>query len=103
MNRSTLAGIGLAALLLLPGHAFQPQSGAAAGPATPRRSPAMPESMIDVLEQSQKSGKGVLVYMGSHAVGGAVVKVGEQTVELRSREYGRIVLRLDRIDGVAGN
>lgn len=102
MNRTTLAGIGLAAVLLLPGHALQPQSGGA-GQTAPRRSPAMHESMLEVLEQSQKSGKGVLVYLGSHAVGGAVVKVGEQTVELRSREYGRIVLRLDRIDGVAGN
>lgn len=103
MNRTTLAGIGLAAVLLHPGHALQPQPGAAAGPATPRRSPAMHESMIEILEQSQKSGKGVLVYLGSQAVGGAVVRIGEQTVELKSREYGRIVLRLDRIDGVAGN
>ena len=60
-------------------------------------------AFLEVLELSQKSGKGVLVYMGSHAIGGAVVKIGEHTVELKNREYARIVLRFDRIDGVAAN
>ncbi|MBI4911533.1 MAG: hypothetical protein HY823_02245 [Acidobacteria bacterium] len=74
-----------------------------AAQAAPRRSSAVAEPILEVLEQSLKSGKGVLVYLGQHSVGGAVVKIGDQTVELRSREYGRIVLRLDRIEGVAGN
>ena len=34
-------------------------------------------------------------------VGGAVVKVDAgQSVELKSQQYGRIVVRLDRIDAV---
>ena len=101
MNRNLILGTGLAALLLMPALSAQTQPGAI--PARPPRSAAVHAAILEVLDQSQKSGKGVLVYMGSHAIGGAVTKVGEQTVELKNREYGRIVLRLDRIDGVAGN
>ncbi len=102
MNRAPLAALGAAALLLSSSPVLRSQA-ASGGPSAPRRSSAVHESLLEVLEQSQKSGKGVLVYLGSHAVGGVVVRVGEQSVELRNREYGRIVLRLDRIDGVAGN
>ena len=102
MYKSAILGAGLAALLIIPVTAREPQSGAATQ-AAPRRSVAMNEGILEVLEQSQKSGKGVLVYLGSHAIGGAVTRIGEHTVELKNREYGRIVLRLDRIDGVASN
>lgn len=103
MKRTRILGVGLAALLLVPGFATQPQSSATAGQPAPRRSSDMNVAFLEVLEQSQKSGKGVLIYMGSHAIGGAVTKIGEHTVELRNREYARIVLRFDRIDGVAAN
>ncbi len=101
MNRLVTRTALLSALVLTPLAASPAQSSSAV--ASPRRSAAMTESFLEVLEQSQKSGKGVMVYMGHHAIGGAVTKIGEHTVELRSREYGRIVLRLERIDGVAGN
>ena len=101
MNRSLFTGMGLAALLLVPGHATSPQSAAPATPAAARK--ILPEGLLEVLEQSQKTWKGVLVYLGSQAIGGAVTKISESTLELKNREYGRIVLRLDRIDGVAGN
>ncbi len=98
MNRPFVLSTGLAALLLCsPAVEAQPAA------ATPRRSPAMVESIQSVLEQSHQTGKGVLVYMGSHAIGGVVTKIGEHTLELKNREYGRIVLRLEKIDGVAGN
>lgn len=100
MRRTTILGTGLAMLLLLPVHSVQPQAGAAAGT---RRSTAMQEGILEVLEQSQKSGKGVLVYLGSQAIGGAVTRIGEHTVELKNREYARIVIRLEKIDAVAGN
>lgn len=96
MSRTLILGGALATLLLAAVPASSAQT-------APRRSTAVHESILEVLEQSLKSGKGVLVYLGGQAIGGAVLKVGEQTVELRNREYGRIVLRLDRIDGVAGN
>jgi hypothetical protein len=101
VNKNPVLGAGLAALLLATANPAPAQSGSTPGPSS--RNPTMHATLLEVLDQSQKSGKGVLVYMGSHAIGGAVVKIGEHTVELRNREYGRIVLRLDRIDGVAGN
>lgn len=101
MHRTLLTGIALTALALAPAHARAPQITPAGVPTTARK--ILAEGLLDVLEQSQKTGKGVLVYLGSHAIGGAVTKLTEATVELKNREYGRIVLRLDRIDGVAGN
>lgn len=54
------------------------------------------------LAAAQESKKGIMVYAGGQAIGGAVVKIETgQWVELRSQQYGRIVIRLDRIDGIA--
>ena len=54
------------------------------------------------LAAAQESKKGIMVYASGQAIGGAVVKIeAGQWVELRSQQYGRIVIRLDRIDGIA--
>jgi putative heme degradation protein len=54
------------------------------------------------LAAAQESKKGIMVYVGGQAIGGGVVKIeAGQWVELRSQQYGRIVIRLDRIDGIA--
>ena len=54
------------------------------------------------LAAAQESKKGIMVYAGGQAIGGGVVKIeAGQWVELRSQQYGRIVIRLDRIDGIA--
>ena len=46
-------------------------------------------------------GPAVLLF-GSQAIGGAVVRIEAGAfVELRNQEFGRIVIRLDRIDAVA--
>ncbi|WP_395702420.1 hypothetical protein [Aquabacterium sp.] len=43
-----------------------------------------------------------MVYVGGQAIGGAVVKIEPgQSVELRSQQYSKIVVRLDRIDAIA--
>ncbi len=57
--------------------------------------------MKELLEASQTEKKGVMLYVRGQSLGGAVVKVSAETVELRSREYSRIVVRLDAIDAVA--
>lgn len=57
--------------------------------------------MREVLEMSLKDKKGLLVYLKGHTIAGVVVKIGEDVVELRSREYSSIVVRLDAIDAVA--
>jgi putative heme degradation protein len=54
------------------------------------------------LAAAQESKKGIMVYVGGQAIGGGVVKIeAGQWVELRSQQYGRIVIRMDRIDGIA--
>jgi hypothetical protein len=59
------------------------------------------DTMRELLEASQKDKKGVMVYMKGQNIGGMVVKIAGDIVELRSREYSRIVVRLDAIDAVA--
>lgn len=54
------------------------------------------------LAAAQESKKGVMLYVGGQAIGGGVTKIEPgQWVELRSQQYTRIVVRLDRIDGIA--
>jgi putative heme degradation protein len=54
------------------------------------------------LAAAQESKKGIMVYVGGQAIGGGVVKIeAGQWVEMRSQQYGRIVIRMDRIDGIA--
>lgn len=73
-----------------------------AGLHAPARAADVPKSLEQALAAAQESKKGIMVYVGGQAIGGAVVKIeAGQTVELRNQQYGRIVLRLDRIDGIA--
>jgi hypothetical protein len=59
------------------------------------------DAMREVLEASQNDKKSVTVYLKGQTIGGAVVKLASDTVELRNREYSRIVVRLDAIEAVA--
>ena len=59
------------------------------------------DKMRELLEASQNDKKSVMVYMKGQNIGGAVVKITNDTIELRSREYSRIVVRIDAIDAVA--
>ena len=58
-------------------------------------------AMRELLEASQSEKKGVMLYVKGQTIGGAVVKLGTDTVELRSREYSRIVVKIESIDGAA--
>jgi len=60
-------------------------------------------NMRELLEASQNDKKSVMLYLKSQSIGGAVTKVSGDMVELRNREYGRIIVRLDAIDAVAMN
>lgn len=54
------------------------------------------------LAQAQQEKKGVTLYVQGQTIGGGVVRIEPgQWVEMRSQQYGRIVVRLDRIDGLA--
>ena len=59
------------------------------------------DSMRELLEAAQNDKKSVMVYMKGQSLGGGVVKVTGETVELRNREYSRIVVKLDAIDAIA--
>ena len=54
-----------------------------------------------ILEASQNEKKGVTLYVKGQAIPGVVLKVDGDTVEMRSREYSRIVVRIDAIDAAA--
>jgi len=53
---------------------------------------------------SLKEKKGLTFYVNGQTIAGAVTRfIGEDAVEVKNREFGRIVIRLDRIDAVAAN
>jgi hypothetical protein len=55
----------------------------------------------EILEASQKEKKGVMLHVRGQSIAGVVVKIGSESIELRSREYSRIIVRLDAIDAVS--
>lgn len=54
-----------------------------------------------ILEDSKTQNKSINLYVKGQSLGGLVVKVAEDAVEIRNREYGRIVVRIDSIDAAA--
>jgi len=54
------------------------------------------------LEESKATGKGLMMYVAGQAIAGVVVTVDDRYVVARSQDKGTIVIRLDRLDGVAG-
>jgi len=60
------------------------------------------QAFQELFDVSAKSGKGLVLHVGGQTIAGVVTRViGDDAVEVRNREYARIVLRLDRIDAVA--
>ena len=54
-----------------------------------------------LLEQSRSDNKGVMIYLDGTTIGAIVTGIEGELVMAKSREYGRIVIRLDRINAVA--
>ena len=78
--------------LALMGAAAVPQAVAAEPPA---------QAIEKALQAAQQDKKGVTLHVSGQAIGGGVVRIEPgQVVELRSQQYGRIVVRIDRIDAV---
>ena len=60
------------------------------------------KGLEDALQAALQSKRGITVYVNGQTVGGAVTRVEPGAwVELRNQEFGRIVVRWDRIDGIA--
>ena len=62
------------------------------------------QAFQELFAMSMKDGKGLVFHVGGQSIPGVVTRViGDDAVEVRNREYGRIVLRLERVDAVAAN
>jgi hypothetical protein len=61
------------------------------------------DALNEVLEASLKEKKGVVLYVRGQAVAGRVTRLSGDAVELSSRDYVRIVVRRNRIDGIGTN
>lgn len=56
----------------------------------------------ELLAASRDQKKGVLLFVQGQAIAGLVTKIGDDgMVEMKSQQYSRIVVRMDRIDGAA--
>jgi hypothetical protein len=61
------------------------------------------DAMRELLEASQNEKKGIMLYLRGQSIGGSVVKITGDVVEMRNREFGRIVVRIDAIEAAAMN
>lgn len=74
---------------------------ALAVPAAALRAAEPNRGIEQVLAAAQQEKKGVTLHVGGQTIGGGVVRIEPgQFVEMRSQQYGRIVVRIDRIDAV---
>ena len=61
------------------------------------------DAMKELLEASQNEKKGIMLYLRGQSIGGSVTKISGDVVEMRNREFGRIVVRIDAIEAAAMN
>jgi hypothetical protein len=54
-----------------------------------------------LLEFSLANKRGLTFYVNGQAVVGYVTKIADHTVEVRNQQHDRVILLIDRIDGVA--
>ena len=72
-------------------------SAAGAAPATDAT-----RGIEQALVAAQQDKRGITVYVTGQAIVGAVTRIEPgQWVELKNQTFGKIVVRLDRIDGIA--
>lgn len=81
--------LALAAVLLVPALAQEKVKAPSSSP------------FQELFDQSIKEKKGLTLYLEGQVVGGAVTKVGAETVELRSQEFSKIVVRIEEIGAAA--
>ena len=60
------------------------------------------QGIEQALSAAMQDKRGVTLYVNGQAISGAVTRIEPgQWVELRNQQFGRILVRLDRIDGIA--
>jgi hypothetical protein len=61
-----------------------------------------PRAIEQMLAAAQQEKRGVTLHVSGQIIAGAVVRIEPgQWVELRNQQFGRIVVRLDRVDVAA--
>jgi len=56
---------------------------------------------LELLEASLANKRGLIFYLNGQIVAGYVTKIGDHAVEVRNQQHDRVILLLDRLDGVA--
>ena len=59
------------------------------------------ELFRELFEMSQKENKGLTFWIGGQTVGGGVIKFNADTVEVKSQQYRRVIIRISAIEAVA--
>ena len=59
------------------------------------------EHFRELFEMSQKENKGLTFWVGGQTVGGGVVKFNAETVEVKSQQYRKVIIRIAAIEAVA--
>ena len=72
-----------------------------AGPALASEAAAEKDPLRAVLLERKKKNRGVAIHANGVSINAVVVSVDERYVVARSQQSSRIVIRLDRIDGVS--
>jgi hypothetical protein len=68
----------------------------------PARAAEVPRAIEQVLAAAQQEKRGVALHVAGQVIAGVVVRIEPgQWVELRNQQFGRIVVRLDRVDAAA--
>jgi len=61
-----------------------------------------PAAVEEILTQSLAQKKGMSIYVGGQTIAGVFVKrIDANTIEVRNQTYGRVLIRIDRIDAIA--
>lgn len=61
-----------------------------------------PQGIEQALTAAQQDKRGITLYVSGQAVAGAVTRIEPgQWVEMKNQTSGKIIVRLDRIDGIA--
>lgn len=77
--------------------------GTAAVPAAAQSGNALNAAAVEeILNTSQTQKKGMSIYTGGQVINCLFVKrIDGNTIEVRNQQFGRIILRIDRIDAIA--
>jgi hypothetical protein len=72
-----------------------------AGPALASEAAAEKDPLRAVLLESKEKNRGVAIHANGVSINAVIVSVDERYAVARSQQSSRIVIRLDRIDGVS--